>query len=173
MPATDALSAKIEYALGNHYARAERLSEALEAYKRSLLADPDDADAKHNLEVIARQLGQTPSPTPTPEEPRIEVTPTPGADEDSNGSGDGGGEGTPQAGDPGDAGTPDPDASPRPSPDGELSPAELQQALDEALRGIDEDFTVEEALRALDLLEQQNRRQLDQRQESPGGSPDY
>ncbi|MEX0750939.1 MAG: VWA domain-containing protein [Dehalococcoidia bacterium] len=170
----DALAAKIEYALGNHYVAAERLQEALEAYKRSLLADPDDDDAKHNLEVIARQLAETPSPTPTPEAPQIEVTPTPGAgDEDPSGSGDGGA-GTPQAGDPGDDNaTPDANASPQPSGDSQLTPEQLQQALDEALRGIDEDFTVEEALRALDLLEQQNRRQLEARQESAGGAPDY
>jgi hypothetical protein len=54
-----------------------------------------------------------------------------------------------------------------------MTPEQLQQALDEALRGIDEDFTVEEALRALDLLEQQNRRQLERRQEAAGGAPDY
>jgi len=174
LPADDALTAKVEYALGNAYASGERLREALEAYKRSLLADPADADAKHNLEVIARELGKTPSPTPTPEEPRIELTPTPGQQDDPNGNG-AGDEGTPAPADGGDDnGTPDPNASPGPSSErGDLSPEELQRALDEALRGIDEDFTVEEALRALDLLEQQNRRELERRQESTGGAPDY
>jgi Ca-activated chloride channel family protein len=171
----DALTAKIEYALGSHYAAAERMREALEAYKRALLADPGDADAKHNLEVIARELAATPSPTPSPTPPRPEVTPTitPGDDEDPNGS-DSGGEGTPQPADPGSQqGTPDPNASPAPSDDSELTPEELQRALDEALRGIDEDFSVEEALRVLDLLERQNRTQLEQRGESEGGAPDY
>jgi Ca-activated chloride channel family protein len=174
LPADDALTSRIEYALGNHYARAERLRDALEAYKRALLADPDDADAKHNLELIARELAQTASATPTPEMPRIEVTPTPASGDDPNDSGDGGGEGTPEPADPGsEPGTPDPNASPQPSSGDDMTPEQLQQALDEALRGIDEDFTVEEALRALDLLEQQNRRQLERRQEAAGGAPDY
>ena len=52
---------RLEYALGNHYVGSSKLSDALEAYKRALLADPADADAKHNLEVVTARL--TPSPT--------------------------------------------------------------------------------------------------------------
>ena len=44
----DAFAAIAEYALGNHYAGAQQLVDALEAYKRALLVDPQDADAKHN-----------------------------------------------------------------------------------------------------------------------------
>jgi tetratricopeptide (TPR) repeat protein len=170
LPAHDeSLTAKIEYALGNHYAASTRLVEALEAYKRSLLADPHDEDAKHNLEVIASMLAETPSPTPTPTQPPLELTPTPGGGDDSQG---GNGQGTATAG-PGDNGTPGAGGTPGAAQDGQMNPAEVQRALDEALRGIDQDFTVDEALRVLDLLGQQNREQLQQGGESEPGAPDY
>ena len=58
-----------------------------------------------------------------------------------------------------------------------LATGTLQQSfatLEEALAGIDEEFTIEEALRVLELIEEQNRGQLD---DSPGGGaggpPDY
>jgi len=172
LPADDALSAKVEYALGNHYAAAGRLLEAVEAYKRSLLDDPGDIDAKHNLEVISKRLRETPSPTPTPTAPSVEVTPTPGSDDgDPNGGQSGEGASTPQAGDGN--GTPQAVGSPGPVPDGEMTPEQVQRALDEALRGIDQDFSVDEALRVLDLLERQNRDQLRQPGAGEGGAPDY
>jgi hypothetical protein len=52
-----------------------------------------------------------------------------------------------------------------------MSPEALQRALAEALAGIDEELTFEEAIQILDLLRQQQERQL------PGGGegsgPDY
>ena len=45
-----AQEAQIEYGIGNHYVGAGNLFSAIEAYKRSLLADSTDEDAKHNLE---------------------------------------------------------------------------------------------------------------------------
>jgi hypothetical protein len=56
----------------------------------------------------------------------------------------------------------------------ELSPEEVQRLLDEALRGIDEEFTLDEALRVLGLLNRQNRGLLSQPQGDGGsGAPDY
>ena len=60
------------------------------------------------------------------------------------------------------------------SGDGELTPEQLERALQDALQGIDEEFTVEEALRVLDLLEERNRSLLEDREDGGGGStPDY
>jgi tetratricopeptide (TPR) repeat protein len=141
------IEAQAEYAIGNHHAGAGRLAEAREAYKRALLADPDDADAKHNLEVIDARSRATPTPEPTPspvpaDDPGNDGDPSDGDPGDGE-PGDGtpaAGEGTPAAGDPGD-----------------MSPEELERLLAEALAGIDSEFTVEEALRALDLLAERNR----------------
>lgn len=44
------------YNLGNALFRQQQLQESLEAYKRALMADPYDADAKHNLERVLEQL---------------------------------------------------------------------------------------------------------------------
>lgn len=166
------LQALLEYALGNHQANNEQISEAIEAYKRALLANPDDADAKHNLEVLLNRLARTVTATATPTPPAPEGTPTPA----DPGDGDPGQDGTPDNGQ-GDAtaqatagtadGTPEPGAS-----DGDLSPEEVQRQLEQALQGIDEEFTVEEALRVLELLEQRNRDQL-QAPDSGGGPRDY
>jgi Ca-activated chloride channel family protein len=169
LPADDeALEAAIEYALGNHHAAAAQLDEAIEAYKRALLAQPSDADAKHNLEVLTTRRVATPTATSTPVVPDIQPTP-----DDGDGDGRGGeGTATPVAGQ-----TASPDDSPLATPssgEGEPSAQEIQRLLADALRGIDEEFTVEEALRVLELLEEQNRAELDeQRRDFPGTRPDY
>jgi plasmid stabilization system protein ParE len=49
----------------------------------------------------------------------------------------------------------------------------LQRQLEEALSGIDQDFSVEEALQVLDLLEQQNREPLEAPRGGPVGPADY
>ena len=72
----DELKALAEYALGNHHAAASQLNEAVEAYKRALLIDPEDEDAKHNLEVLLRRLAATPTPSPSPTPVTPEGTPT-------------------------------------------------------------------------------------------------
>ncbi len=46
------------YNLGNALYRQQQLRDALEAYKQSLRADPTDVDAKHNLELVLKQLQQ-------------------------------------------------------------------------------------------------------------------
>jgi Ca-activated chloride channel family protein len=156
------LEALLEYALGNHFNGAQQLEEALEAYRRSLLAAPDDADAKHNFEVTALRLTPTPSPTATSPAPELPAS-TATADPTDPGGG----------GTPGPAGTPQPGASPQAGDPSDIPPEQLERLLEEALRGIDDEFTVEEAIRVLELIEQRNRDALDDRPAGEPGLPDY
>jgi Ca-activated chloride channel family protein len=168
LPAAQALVSRIEYALGNHYAGAAKLSDALEAYKRALLADPADADAKHNLEVVTARLTPSPSPTATarPELPTpgpnatLEPGTTPGAAQP----------GGTQAATPGAGGQQTPGAG-----EGTPTTEQLQRALAEALAGKDKQFTEDEALRVLDLLDEANRRAVEDLGNASGGAalPDY
>jgi Ca-activated chloride channel family protein len=148
---------RIEYALGNHYFGATRLLDALNAYRRALLADPDNSDAKANYELAARLL--TPTPNVTQSAPQ--GTPTAGDDGGVGGSGGG----TPSATD---STTEPASGGGTPANDGDLVPADprlltreqLQRALADALAGIDQEFTPEEAQRILALLEEENRRSI-------------
>jgi Ca-activated chloride channel family protein len=53
--ADDELAQQAFYNLGNTYFRAEKWPEAIEAYKQALLLNPDDLDAKHNLELALQK----------------------------------------------------------------------------------------------------------------------
>jgi tetratricopeptide (TPR) repeat protein len=158
---------QIEYGIGNHYVAAGNLLAAIEAYKRALLANPDDRDAKHNLEVAIKRL--TPTPTATP--PAFEVTPTPGGLQPGEPNPDS------QEATPGEAGeqpgTPAPGEEPQDT--SELSREEIQRLLEEALAGIEREFTPEEAERILDLLHEENRRSVEDSAGAIGGGerPDY
>ena len=152
--ATDGyLAFRAFYSLGNHHFRLGQLQAAFDAYKQALLINPDDLDSKYNLEVVARLMAEQPPPSspgsgPGEEAPPGQETPSP---EGSSGS-----EGTPQAG----GGQPPPAT-------GEQAPADdLEQSLAEALAGIDEELTIEEALRVLDVLREQQRLQP-----APAGQP--
>ena len=46
------------YNLGNSLYRGQQLEPSLEAFKQVLRLDPDDADAKHNLERVLEQMEQ-------------------------------------------------------------------------------------------------------------------
>lgn len=100
--------------------RPQELARAIVAYKRALLLDPDDGDAKWNLELARRMLEQElRSPRPRPRnDPR-----------ESGGGGGGGGGGSDT--DPG-------SADPRPQPAAgsgrapEISRTEAEEALDAA-----------------------------------------
>jgi Ca-activated chloride channel family protein len=152
--------APAEYALGNHSAAAGRYADAADAYRRALLADPADDDAKHNLELVNALLHATPTPRPS------EIAPTP-----------------PSAGTPGPPTSGTPDATdeagsgqrgtPRSADPRSLPPDELQQQLEEALAGLDQNFTQEQALHALDLIEEANRRASQQAPSRSGSAPDY
>jgi tetratricopeptide (TPR) repeat protein len=167
LPARSGLAALIEYALGNHYAGAVRPGDALEAYKRALLADPADADAKHNLEVVSARLTPSPSPTPTgaPGRSTPEATGTPAP---ASTPGDGTPVGTPAASGTAAGGSATPGA-------GQLTQEQLERALADALAGKDKRFTPDEASHVLDLLDEVNRRAIEGLGQSGGAGslPDY
>jgi tetratricopeptide (TPR) repeat protein len=49
---------RASYALGNHFARLNRWREAYEAYRNALILNPADLDAKVNLEIALRHLDE-------------------------------------------------------------------------------------------------------------------
>jgi len=177
-PSDTRLGADTYFALGNHLLAMQRLEEAYVAYRNALILMPGDQDAKHNLELTLLMLNQRDNPQ-DPNDPNNQGqgqgTPQPGQGTP------GAGEGTPQPGEgtPGADGTTTPQpgqGSPQPSTSqpGQGTPQDgpgLQRALEEALAGINEDLTFEEATQILDLLRQQQQRQI---APSGGGSgPDY
>lgn len=54
----DDLQSQAWYNVGNVHYRSQKLDESIEAYKQSLRIDPNDYDAKHNLEVALRKREQ-------------------------------------------------------------------------------------------------------------------
>ena len=54
----DDLVARAQFNLGNVLFQAEDYEEAIERYKEVLRQNPDDVDAKHNLELALRQIEQ-------------------------------------------------------------------------------------------------------------------
>jgi Ca-activated chloride channel homolog len=165
------------YSLGNHLLQLGQLQQAYAAYRAALLIDPTDADSKYNLEVVLR-LAQAQQPPAGAQ---------PGADQSGDSQPDQGG--TPVPSDQQDAsGQPDVNASPQDgssetgaaggSPDSatpEATPgtaASAQRSLAEALAGINENLSFEQAVEILDLLRQQQQTP----RAAPGGGapgPDY
>jgi len=184
-PSDPRLGAATYFALGNHLLAMQRLEEAYVAYRNALILVPGDQDAKHNLELTLLMLNQRDNPQ-DPNNPdnqgQGQGTPQPGAGTPRPGEGTpGAGEGTPEPGEgtPGADGTATPQpgqGSPQPGTPqpGQGTPQDgpgLQRALEDALAGINEDLTFEEAIGILDLLRQQQQRQI---APSGGGSgPDY
>jgi Ca-activated chloride channel family protein len=164
------------YALGNHLLFLGRLEEAYVAYRNALLLDPTDADSKYNLEVVLRLALAQEQPSAqqqpdqaTPEgsqpggEPAEDGTPIPGGGEGTPGAGDQGTpspEGqpgsSPQAGSPvpGDAGSSDVPGTPEGTPE---TAASIDRSLAEALAGIEDEVSFEEAIEILDLLRQRQQ----------------
>jgi tetratricopeptide (TPR) repeat protein len=163
------------YALGNHFLQLGRLEEAYVAYRQALLLEPNDADSKHNLELVLllatsqqqpgeqQPPGQSPPEGSQPGEPGDDATPAPGGEQDPSGE--------PQPGASPQGGTPEPGASggsqvpgtPQATPP---SAPSIDRTLAEALAGLDEEVSFEEAIEILDLLRQ--KQQTPQR--SPGGA---
>lgn len=165
------------YTLGNTHFVAGNLEAAGEAYRGALRIDSNDRDAKANLELVLRLL------TP-PEEPEEEPPPPgPGSEEGAEGEGEGGGdqppgeEGEGPADGEAEGQTPQPGSSgeqPGSGPDqpvpgagaggsegaptgaGALTLEDAQAALEEALRELGPEVTLEDALRLLELARQAN-----------------
>jgi len=91
------LQQRAAFNLGNLHAAANERKEALQAYRRALRLDPSDVDARHNLEVVLRNL----PPPPPPSEGNDGGT-SDGGPADAGADG-----GAPDAGPPGDGGTSD------------------------------------------------------------------
>lgn len=77
-PEAKPLAAKIQFALGNNYFRQKQLKLAAEAYRQSLRLDPDNLEAKYNLELMQQLLSEGGAGGP-------------GQPKDPGGSGSGGG----------------------------------------------------------------------------------
>ena len=56
----ESIAAMGYYNLGNTFYKKGDMQSAAEAYRRSLLMDPDDDDAKHNLELVMRIMEEQP-----------------------------------------------------------------------------------------------------------------
>ena len=157
-PTTVELGAATYYALGNHYFALEDYESAYEAYKSALLLDPDDADAKWNIEIVLILLNQQPIPLADQQQPAgNQPQETPPGQEPSDQSGQ------PSPGQAGDQPA-QPSGSDAPS---QPSQADVQRALEEALAGIDQDFSFEDAIEILDLL----RQRLETPRQAPGSAP--
>ena len=55
MDRTDLIKSDVHYNIGNVQFQAGKIDQAIESYKSCLRLDPDDRDAKHNLEVVLNQ----------------------------------------------------------------------------------------------------------------------
>jgi Ca-activated chloride channel homolog len=125
------LSARAAYNLGNALFHDEKFDDAVKAYTRSLKGKPQDADAKHNLELALRALEQQKQQQQqqqqqqkNPDQQKKDEKPKDGdkgdpKDQDKKPKDD-----TSQKGDPKDQGK-----KPQPKP-GEMTPEEAQKLLD-------------------------------------------
>jgi tetratricopeptide (TPR) repeat protein len=158
------LNAAAYYSLGNHFFAMGELEEAFQAYKSALLVDPGDGDAKYNLELTLVALRQRQQQT-QPGQPAADGQQPPGEE-----GGEAGEEGEPAAEAPG-----APQGQPGGGPPGADPGRPLQEVrrdLEEALAGIEDKVTYEEAVRILNLLREQRERQR-LSGTAGGAGPDY
>lgn len=99
------LQARAYYNLGNVYMALGQYADAVGAYQQTLLRQPDDADARYNLELALRQI------KPPPDERGGDATPTPES---------------------GIGGQPEPTTTETPTPESAISPADAERLLDSA-----------------------------------------
>jgi Ca-activated chloride channel family protein len=126
--------------------RLGRILDARAAYVETLRLDPNDRDAKFNVEVIDRILGLLKPQVPTATGAPAPGTPLPGQSQQPGGSPGG----TAPAGSGAPGATPPPGAS---GSTGAGQPESVQTALTDFRR----DLTVDEALRLLDALRGEQR----------------
>jgi Ca-activated chloride channel family protein len=122
-------SSQVHYNLGHHYLLQGRLLEAASSFRQALVLNPDDQDAKYNLELVLALIERLPT------------------------------EGTTDAGEPVGDGSPGPVTGEEGQNGDDVSGPveEAQRTLAEALAGIEEELTVDQALEALDLAQELNR----------------
>lgn len=136
------LKASSHFGLGNTLYRMDQPREALEEYKWALRLDPNDADAKHNLEVVLRELSRTAPPT-------LGDNPQPDR------------EAEPQQGDGGDPGGGDGQADPGSGtagpPQGPVDSSAQSDALRRMLQEAPADLAIEDAIRILDALQERQQ----------------
>lgn len=169
-PLDDKTGAVTFYALGNHYFALEEWELAYDAYRNALLLDPKDGDAKHNLELTFLMLtGGGEQPDQAGGEPGGQQ----GDQQPGEQQGEPGQEAEQNPQQPDQQAQPGTAGQPQPGQAGQQAPgAEVTRQLEEALRGLDESLTVEEAQRILELLQQQQQGQRLPGSSSPAG-PDY
>lgn len=155
------------YALGNHFARLNRWREAYEAYRNALILNSTDLDAKVNLEIALRRLeeqrqqqgqaaqrGQQGQPGEQGQngQPPGQAGQQPGQQQGQRGGGQQG------------------PAQPQPGGQGgrEAAARELRDALAQFERTV----SLEDALRILDLIAEQQRAQRTQPPPAPPGVRD-
>jgi Ca-activated chloride channel family protein len=171
-PTNDTTGALTYYALGNHYLALQEYELAADSYRNSLVLNPADEDAKFNLELTLLILsGQIEDPEQQGQQPQ------PGQQGDQGDQGQQPGQqgddqpAPDQPAQPGGGQQPPGQADQQPGAPGGAS--DVQRQLQDALRGLNENLTFEEAQRILDLLQQQQ-----QQERLPGGGttpsgPDY
>jgi Ca-activated chloride channel homolog len=170
---TDDIRARAYYALGNHYVRLERYREALDAYKGALKIAPGDQDAKYNLEVVQRRLDQRQQQQQQQQAQQNQAQQgqgpgqqqpnqgRPGQQQGQDPQGQQPGQGQQQGQQSGQAGG-SPSQQPGQQPGQPGSTAEAEGQLRDAIAQFERTLSVEEALRILDILQQQQRARQNQ-----------
>jgi len=157
-PIRPSLGVATYYSLGNHYLALGRLQDAFEAYRSALLLDPHDGDAKVNIEIVLSRMAQQP-PSAQGQGPGQSATAPSNPDQ----------QGPNAAQQPDQPSASQPDAS-QPG----AAAANAQRDLQEALAGLQDNITFEDAVRILNLLDQLNANQRrSQPQPGQAGRPDY
>ncbi len=188
---TNATRFRAYYALGNHYAKQVKWREAYESYRNALILSPSDLDAKYNLEVALRRLTQQQEQQEAArrQQQQQQGQGQQGQGQPQQGQGQPGdqdqqsqqgqaqgqaqqpGQGQPgqqnqQAGGPGQRGTPQTGAQ------GARTAAESEQDLKDALAGFERNVSIEDAMRILDVLLEQQRQRQQQVPVAPPGQRD-
>ncbi len=172
------------YALGNHFARLNRWREAYEAYRNALILNPTDLDAKVNLEIALRRLDEQRQGQPGQAAQRGPQG-QPG-DQSQSGqppgqAGQQAGQGQPGQADPSQSGQSGQQAGQRgggqqgpaqPQPGGQGGREAAARELRDALAQFERTVSLEDALRILDLIAEQQRAQRAQPPSVPPGVKD-
>ncbi len=189
--ATDVgLGARMEYSAGNSAFLLEKATDARDRYIAALRLDPEDTDAKANLELLLSRISpgnqpgdgndgqqpQTPSgdqqPQPEQDGPQVDGQQQPGQQPGGQagqqpGQQPGRAGGQSQPGTPGQQGDPSSDSA-----DGDpTTAAEAQAALEAALSGMAGEVTREQALRILELARLANALERPRPQTPTAGPP--